>query len=110
MGSTAGVLVFVIIIVAVYFLWRSKRINLGKLGKWFSGGSGNNEAKITRYEAEMSKELGENENLRRVLAAKKDLLKARAANVKLRKDIDEINEENVDRKELPPALIIKPRR
>ena len=119
MGNASWILiVIVVVIVGVYYLHRQgkipwlKGIKAPKLLKIFELKA---ETQIERLKAEAEKEVAKAGELQSVLEAKRELAKARAANIKLRKEIDGVSEKSVEKEKrdeikAQEAQKVKPRR
>jgi hypothetical protein len=119
MGNASWILIVIVgVIVGVYYLHRQgkipwlKGIKAPKLPKMFEPKA---ETQIERLKADAEKELAKAEELRSVLEAKRELAKARAENIKLRKEIDGVSEKSVEKEKLAAkkaqeAKEVKPRR
>jgi len=112
--------IFIVVIgacIGVYYLYKQGKIpwlkGMGiKMPKMFEPKA---ETQIERLKAQTEKEVAKAEELRSVLEAKRELAKARAENIKLRKEIDGVSEKSVekDRREeqkAQEAQKVKPRR
>ena len=119
MGNASWILIVVIGAVAgVFYLYRRgkipwlKGIKMPKLPKMFEPKA---ETQIERLKAEAEKEVAKAGELQSVLEAKRELAKARAANIKLRKEIDGVSEKSVEKEKrdeikAQEAQKVKPRR
>ena len=115
--------IFIVIIgvcIGVYYLYKQGKIPwLGrlkgkgiKMPKMFEPKA---ETQIERLKEATEKEVAKAEELKDVLDAKRELAKARAANIKLRKEIDGVSEKSMDKEKREEqkaqnAQKVKPRR
>lgn len=119
MSSWAISIVLAIVLLG-YVLLKNRKSKVGQVGCWVWGklsglftpmeGSPTRErapidhlSPVERLELATKQEQKQAEELRLMLEAKRELMKARAANIQLRKEIAEVSETSVDKPPAPPA-------
>jgi len=107
--------IFIVIIgacIGVYYLYKHGKISWLKGIKMPKIFEPKAETQIARLKAQTEKEVERIEELRSVLEAKTELAKARAENIRLRKEIDGVSEKSVEKEkqDAEEAQKAKPRR
>ena len=91
----------IVVCIGIYYLYKQGKIpwlkgkKIGiKMPKWFESKA---ETQIEKLKAQTEKEVSRAKELKSVLEAKTELAKARAENIKLRKEIDGVSPKSVEK-------------
>ena len=94
-------IILIMVCAGGYMLYHKRRPDGMRLPRWFTP---KGETLIGKLEAETVKARENAERLQKVLDAKEELARARAENIRLRKEIDGVNERTVGKEnETPPV-------
>ena len=99
---TSIIIVLLLLVAIVFVLIKTKKLDISKFGKlgklsgiWESLLPKDNDKIVAELDAETEKEKAKGGKIKEVLEAKRRLLRAKAANTKIKKDIDTLTEDDL---------------